>query len=73
VFGNSVSGATSCGATATISIPGACSHTRHACNWVYNDQNYGHLGDSYVDLQGENGALYPGTYGESWHNMFSCP
>ena len=73
VFGNSVSGATSCGATATISIPGGCSHTRHACNWVYNDQNNGHTGDSFVNLQGENGALYPGTFGESWHNMFSCP
>jgi len=66
VFGNNVTGSPTCGTTIQLTCGGVPA-VRHTCNWVYNDRNYGHQGDSYVELNGENGALYPGNYGESWH------
>ena len=68
VYGNTVtrgSGVPACGQPVTMYC--GTYETLHTCNWVYNDMNFGHAGDSVVNTNGENGALYPGNYGESWH------
>lgn len=68
VYGNTVtrgSGVPDNGQTVTMKCPDT--RTLHTGNWVYNDKNFGHQGDSYLNTNGENGAYYPGDFGESWY------